>query len=192
MSGVCGNPRTGRYNSTRADQVLTEQPPEVIYGRIDESPRPGAIPSAESDAAILGTIVGAQPYLSDDKKTIYTELSVRLEAIFKAQVASHMTTGSLIVVDQEGGALRLKDGRVLRYVVGGTSRLPNLNGRYVLFLSLINNRQDLSVMSGYELRDGTVVSLEEGGEASPYANWDEGSFLNVLRNAVKAESVRLR
>lgn len=178
-----------RYNSTRSDQLLTEQPPEVTSGRIDESPRPSAIPASQSDAVILGTVVGVQPYLADDKKSIYTEFSIRVEEAFKVAPSTQVTTENLIVADQEGGALRLKDGRTLRYFVGGTSRFPILNGRYVLFLSLVNNRQDLSILSGYELREGTVVSLEEGGDASPYANWDEGSFLRALRNAVKTESV---
>ena len=177
-----------RYNSTRSDQVLTEQPPEVINGRIDESPRPPAIPISQSDAVILGTIVRTQPYLSDDKKSIYTEFSIRVEEALKVAPVINITTGTLIVADQEGGALRLKNGRILRYLIGGTSKLPLLDRRYVLFLTLADNRRDLSILSGYELRDGTVLSLEEGGEASPYANWDEGIFLGILRNAVKPEA----
>jgi hypothetical protein len=178
-----------RYDSTRSDRVLTEQPPDVIYGRIDESPRPPAIPVSQSDAVILGTIVRVQPYLSDDKKSIYTEFSVRVEEALKVAPVINITTGALIVVEQEGGALRLKDGHILRYLVGGTSKLPLLNRRYVLFLTLADNRRDLSILSGYELRDGTVLSLEEGGEASPYAKWDEGSFLGILRVAFKPEVV---
>lgn len=183
--------KSRRYNSTRSDQVLTEQPSDGIYGRIDESQRPSAIPTSLSDAVILGTIVSAQPYLADDKKSVYTEFTVRVEEAFKQEVPSHMTTGNLMVVDQEGGALRLKDGRLLRYLVGGTSRLPSVNGRFVLFLFLIHNGQDLSILSGYELRNGRVVSLEDGGVKSPYANWDEWSFLSVLRNAVKQGSPSL-
>jgi hypothetical protein len=173
-----------RYNSTRSDQLLTEQPLGVTYGRIDESSRPSAMPISQSDAVILCTVVGAQPYLTDDKKSIYTEFTVRVEEAFKNELPSSTNTSNLMVLDQEGGALRLKDGRILRYLVGGISRLPNLNGRYVFFVSLLHNGQDVSILTGYELRNGSVISLEDGGDKSPYANLDDATFLDVVRNAV--------
>jgi hypothetical protein len=129
-----------------------------------------------------------QPYLADDKKSIYTEFSIRVEETIKG--TTHVTTESLLVADQEGGALRLKDGRTLKYLVGGTSRFPILNGRYVLFLSLINHRQDLSILSGYELRDGTVCLWKKVATRRFMPTGTKESFLRVLRNAVKTESVR--
>jgi len=179
-----------RYNSTRSDEILTEQPLGVVSGRIDESRRPSALPVAQSDAVILGTVLSAQPYLADDKKSIYTEFTVRVDEAFKKEIPAYMLNENL-VVDQEGGALRLRSGRILRYFVAGVNSLPSPNGRYVLFLSLIHSGQDLSILSAYELRSGRVVSLEEGGDKSPYADWDETTFLKALRNVVTQGSPSL-
>jgi len=178
-----------RYNSQRSDQVLTEQPPDVVIGRIDETPGPSPLPFGESNAVILGTVVVAQPYLTEDKKSIYTEFTVRVEEAFKSDIPAHMWTENLMVLDQEGGALRLTGGRILRYYVGGISRLPNLNGRYVLFVSLNHNNQDLTILTGYEVHNGKVVSLEDGEDKSEYANWDEETFLGKLRSAVTQHSL---
>jgi hypothetical protein len=181
-----------RYNSTRSDQLLTEQPSDVVSGRIDESARPSPLPIPESDAVILGTVVGAQPYLTEDKKSIYTEFTVHIEEMFKSAVPAYMTNDNLMVMDQEGGALRLKDGHLLRYVVAGTSRLPSLKRRYVFFVSLVHDAQDLKILTGYEIRNGSVISLEDGGDKSIYANWDERRFLSALRNAATQRSVSLQ
>jgi hypothetical protein len=178
-----------RYNSTRAEKMLTEQPQDAVYGRLDEAPRPPALPVRESDAVILGTVIEAQPYLTETKTSIYTEFRIRVEEAFKCDVPAHMIVDQVMLVDQEGGALRLKTGQVLRYFVGGTSRLPTLNGRYVLFVSLTNNNQDLAILTGYELLNGAVISLENSGDKSAYANWDEGRFFGTLRNAVTHDSL---
>jgi hypothetical protein len=177
-----------RYNSTRSDQSLMDQPHDVIYGRIDESRRPSALPIGESDAVILGTVIEVQPYLTENKTSIYTEFRIRVEETFKFEVPGYLMGDREVLADQEGGALRLKDGRTLRYFVGGTSKLPSLKRRYVLFLSLTHNNQDLAILTGYELRNGAVISLEEGGDKSPYANFAELKFLGLLRNATAQRS----
>lgn len=173
-----------RYNSSRSDEILSEQPSDVIYGRIDESPRPSPLPILESDAIVLGTVIAVQPFLTENKKSIYTEFTVRVEEAFKSELLASMTNANTIIVDQEGGALRQTDGSILRYFVGGTGNLPVLNGRYVLFLSMIHNHQDISILTGFELRNGAVNSLEEA-RGNPYSGWDEPRFLGMLRNAVQ-------
>lgn len=183
------NAKNRRYNSSRSDQIVGAQPVVAVYGRIDESPRPSALPISESDAVILGTVTRTQPYLAENKKSIYTEFEIRVEESFKSQIPSYMVANNLLVLDQEGGALRLKDGRVLRYFVAGTSRLPALNGRYVFFLSLVHDCQDLDILTAYELHENIVTSLEENGTISPYANWNENEFLKLLRKT--AEPIRV-
>lgn len=100
----------------------------------------------------------------------------------KNDAFTFLTPNTSIVVDREGGALRLTNGRILRYVVSGAGALPSSGKRYVLFLKLIHEGQDLSILAGYELTNGAVSPLEDGGER--YAGVSEAQFLDIVRTVV--------
>jgi hypothetical protein len=171
-----------RYNSTRSDQLLSEQPAGFTYGRISEAPRPSALPISQSDVAILGTVINAQPYLSEKKTSTYTEFTIRVEEVFKNDARAPLGRGDSIIADREGGSLRLPDGRELRYEVYQIARPLSVGGRYVLFLERINQGQDLSILTGYELRAGRVFSLEDWGDSLRYNDSDETTFKAAFTN----------
>ena len=74
-------------------------------------------------------------------------------------------------------------------------RLPRVGRRYVLFLKRVNDAQDLSILTGYELRQGRVMPLDgvmnlfspatgQVTRKAPFENADEATFLDLVRTAV--------
>lgn len=160
---------------------LVELPPNTGAGRVEHTSDISPLPVALSNALVLGTVTKVQPYLTESGTSIYSEFTITIEEVFKNDEIESLFAGKTIVVDREGGALRLSNGRVVRYEVGGVGELPRRDTQYVFFLKRINRGQDLSILSGYELRDGSVFSLKG---YSPFEGTDVTVFLDEVRRAV--------
>jgi hypothetical protein len=174
---------------------LTELPSGGGAVRGSEATPPLPLPVADSDAVVIGTVTGAQPYLTESQTGMYTEFSVRVEEVLKNDGVPTISAGSTAVADREAGAMRLRNGRIVRYESGGVGRLPRAGRRYVLFLKRVNGGQDLSIFTGYELRQGRVFPLD--GEThtfspqtnqitrtAPFEGAAEAAFLDLVRTAV--------
>lgn len=162
-------------------------------GRIDRwMQRVPAFPVATSDAVVIGQIADAQSYLSPDKTGVYTEFTVRLEEVLKADGAAALAPGGTLAAQREGGLVRFASGRVQRYKphFQGT---PRVGGRYVLFLKRNEDGQTYFIWTGYELSGGRVHPLDgvdlpggatELSQFAAYKNADEATFMSALREAV--------
>jgi hypothetical protein len=185
-----------RYDKKdKISRRLTNLPSGGGAVRGGETSSPMPMPVAQSDAVVIATVIKAQPYLSENESSMYTEFAVNVEQVFKNDGLPSISVNSTVDVDREAGAMRLRNGRVIRYETGGVGRLPRVGSRYVLFLKRINDGQDISILTGYELRQGHVVPLDgethvfspETGQITrkaPFAGVDETTFLNLLRTAV--------
>jgi hypothetical protein len=58
-----------------------------------------ALPTAESDAVIIGNIVAAEGYLSNDRTGAYSEFTIRLRKAFKDD---GRLSGGMILAEREG------------------------------------------------------------------------------------------
>jgi len=59
--------------------------------------------------------------------------------------------------------------------------MPQVGLRYVLFLTNGQGEKDLTILTGYELREGKVFPLDDLPNLRVYENADETTFLNELR-----------
>jgi hypothetical protein len=168
-----------RYKNEHGE-LLMNQPDGQIYGRVDEASSPPPIPVSASDVIIVGTVTKAQPYLDELERFIYSELTVQIEEVIKNDTPLPLAPNTSIVADRVGGALRLPDGRVLRYVVSGAGALPTSGRRHVFFLKRIHQEQDLSILVGYELSEGLVFPLEDIPDREPYIGAKEIDFLRMV------------
>jgi hypothetical protein len=130
-----------------------------------------------------------QPYLSEDRTHIYTEITIRIEEIFKNPPNSKIPSGQTVVINQIGGTIRMTSGQVVH---DGTRidflGKTHVGGRYVLFAKGIHGGNDLTLIRGYELRDGQVFKLIGNGSPGPTpgaANSlsQEKAFLQAVRKA---------
>jgi hypothetical protein len=159
-----------------------------------------ALPVEQSSAVIVGEVVDASAYLSEDKTNVYSEFTMRVGEVIKNDGAGPIAPGDLIAADRPGGRVRTPSGRVASFTVAGQG-VPEVGKRYVFFLGF-NRREaarrgltDLREMSrhlltGYELRDGEVFPLDFAGGKNFQDHRGKGEtvFLNEIRASAAGSS----
>lgn len=179
--------RSSRYDRAhivRPENEIEDEATEVIIG--------GhwlyfpALPTAESDAVVVGEVTDAQAYLSNDGTGIYSEFSVRVEDVLKNNT-EQINPDDLITTERIGGRVQFPSGRVIRYSVGGQG-VPQPHRRYMFFLKRDDRRQTYTILTAYELRAGRVVPLDEGmGSNNPFIAFKdvaETRFLEMAHDAI--------
>jgi hypothetical protein len=181
-----------RHNAGGSDLTIRKPNTEHFIEHIWPRGLP-LIPSSESAVIVSGTVIRMQPYLSEDRSRIYTEIAVKIEEVLKSDVT--LSVGDLLIVDRLGGVLKLKSGHVVRYDISikglGKTRV---GGRYVLFAQRVREGKDIDLIKGYELRDGKVFRLTEDGSIGnilvsikpgvPDVFSEERAFLEAVRQEV--------
>jgi hypothetical protein len=146
-------------------------------------------PVSESAVIVIGTLMGAHPYLSEDRSSIYTEVTLRIEEALK----SDRTIKRTLTLDLMGGAIRLESGREVR--LDEPNRGPGeleVGLRYVVFAKRTHDDSDLEMITGFELRAGKVFGLTSDGGVSftsrrgvPEELTEEAPLLAAVRQAVR-------
>ena len=147
-----------------------------------------ALPISKSDLVVVGEVVDAQAYISEDKDWVYSEFTIRVEDVLKNASNVTLTPGSLLDADRDGGRVRFPSGHITLHYVSGQG-MPRVGGRYTLFLTLDGQEQSVHILTGYELCGGRVSPIDNpaGGQhpiATSYKEADETSFLSDLRAAI--------
>ena len=135
-----------------------------------------ALPFTNSQLVVIGNVLDASAYLSNDKTGVYSEFSIRISEILKSN-SNELKTGSIITFDREGGFVKYKDGFKRLYRIQGRN-LPRPGKKYLMFLSSENK-----VITGYQIQDGKVFPLDEGDQFQSYRSLNASEFLNIVRNA---------
>ena len=141
-----------------------------------------SLPSAESDAVVLGEAVGANAFLSNDKTGAYSEFTIRIEEVLKDS-RRILTPNTSLVAERDGANVQLPSGRTILYSIAGQGT-PRIGRRYLFFLKYNDQGEDYSILTGYELREGRVFPLDEIGHFINYKGADENTFSNAVREAV--------
>lgn len=121
------------------------------------------LPISSTSVIILGTVVGSQPYLTEDRSSVYSEYMIRVEEFLKTDGGILPLAGANLVVDRRGGFLRLRSGRVIRYHASSSNMARPLHTqeRCILFLNRICDEGDLYLGKGFLLDDGKAYTLGE-------------------------------
>lgn len=176
-----------KYNNRHAPRISESS--DSIFSISDWEVNLPALPVAKSAAVILGEITQAQAQLSEDETNIYSAFTIQIANILKNDDNFSLGVGKPIVVDRSGGRLRLPSGKI---IVSQTDKqdLPRIGRRYVLFLTREEGDEDFHILTGYELREGKVFSLDKlrpGHPIAAYTGTSESSFFTDL-NQVLANS----
>jgi hypothetical protein len=141
-----------------------------------------ALPVSQSNVIILCEALGASTHLSNDKKGVYTEFSVRVSEVIKTDDPA-LTPGGVLDVDRPGGFVRYPDGHKVLYRTFGLNMLRP-NRRYLLFLNNTDESLNYRVLTAYEITPGGVSPLDVGPQFDTYKGMDEIHFLQAVREAV--------
>lgn len=146
-----------RYNLEGRNLTVHDPEGEHFFAHV--WPRVDFIPSAQSAVVVTGTIIKAQPYLSEDHSCIYTEIAVQVEEVLKYDSKNRFSPLNTLVIDRPGGTLKLRSGQMVSddIQIEGLGELC-FKRRYVLFAERIHDGSDLSLIKSYELREGQVFT----------------------------------
>jgi hypothetical protein len=147
-----------------------------------------ALPVEQSNTVVVGEVTDAQAFMSVDKTGVYSEFVVRIGEVLKNDPALPLTAGTSITVERPGGRVKFPSGNIGQYFTVGQG-MPRVGKRYMLFLT--QKDQDYQILTGYELRAGRILLLDNPGAGHPltaYKDTNETSLLNDVRAAVNASS----
>lgn len=183
-----------RYN--RGGRDLTTMDAGMSIAEIGCGPVQPLLPTTYTPIILIGTVIGAQPYLSEDRSYVYTEYAVQVEKLLKKDTDTLPMAGDSLIVDRTGGVLRQRNGHVIRYDSSGSNmaRPLQMGDRYVLFLNRIHDGADLILGPGFQLRERKAYLLgEQKGQETLVGSIqgiatelsDEEKFIWAVRRAIE-------
>jgi hypothetical protein len=138
------------------------------------------MPFDASDVVVVGTVTAGQSYLSNDKRDIYSEFKVKLQEIIQNSDTVYLRTSDSIDIQRKGGAIRLPSGKVLTRALRADS-MPEIAGRYLLFLKYDQSTEDYTVLNGYQLAGNEVYRLDD-------LSWTDSNYPKLV-HPLRSEGV---
>lgn len=181
------NAKKKRYN--QGSWVSTKVGPETVEAVLIGEPHITlpALPVAESDIVVVGTVGSGQAHLSDNKENIFSEFTLIVEEVLKSKTFG-ISQGSVLTVDRLGGHVIYPNGQKVLYRIHGEN-MPQTGSRYLFFLTSKHNEEDLSILTGYELTEKGAVPLdEELAEVAALTGVSEKDILQRVRGLIANSS----
>lgn len=139
-----------------------------------------------SEIVVVGEVLDAQAYVSNNKQSVYSEFTFRVDDILKNN-STNITQGSLINVDREGGFVLYKNGKRRLHRIAGFG-MPRVGRRHVLFLKNPEKSLNYEIITGYELSADGIVNLDGFPQFSAYRGMNETAFMKAVREAISQSS----
>lgn len=141
-----------------------------------------ALPTAASEAVVIGEVLDAQAHLSNDKTGIYSEFTIRVNEVLKGGSVNVVSAGSTIVATRIGGIVRYHNGHRRLHHISGEG-MPRVGKQYLLFLKSVG--QDLySILTGYELAASGMIPVDYERQFAIYRGYEKEAFLKAVRDAI--------
>lgn len=150
-----------------------------------------ALPIGRSALVVVGQVVDAKAFLSNDNTGVYSEFSVSIEQVVKNNNSAPVFHGDLVSTERWGGRVRFPSRRIITYGNRGQG-MPSVGQRYLFFLE--RNPEQYTILTAYELSSGKVYPLDgkdaPGGANSDWAGnaykgTDESKFLLDVERQVE-------
>jgi hypothetical protein len=142
-----------------------------------------ALPVAESEIVVVGTIGTAQAHLSESKRNVFSEFTLTVEDVLKSKVQG-VAQGSVLTIDRVGGHVKYPNGHRVLYRITGLN-MPQVGGRYLLFLTLKHNNEDISILTAYRLTPNGALPLDDLDQVASLTGVTEIDILQRVRDLVQ-------
>ncbi|MDQ3798294.1 MAG: hypothetical protein M3384_02490 [Acidobacteriota bacterium] len=181
--------KNNRYDKIRL--VVKNPNPQTIESNLaDESVPPSAIPIKESDLVIIGDILDAKAYLSNNQTGVYSEFNIRVDETLKNNSPISVIGGEKITADRLGGFVQYPNGQKLLYSVSGKG-MPRVGKRYILFLAKPDLSPNYSILTGYELKENKIHSLDDTYIFRAYNEANATDFIKTIKEAISQQSQKV-
>lgn len=179
--------RGKRYDNWRVIDGISEALGVVITSEVEYP----AMPVLDSDVVLIGEVVKAQAYLSNDRGGVYSEFTTRINEILKQDVRTPLSPGDSVTAERPGGRVRYRSGRIAKVYFQGWG-MPQQGQTYLLFLKHDAERDSYTIVTGYELRSGKAYPIDGavadvGNKKWPfdaYTGADVGHLLRDLKKEI--------
>ena len=145
------------------------------------------LPVSESEIVVLGKVVTNEAHLSANKYSVYSEIKIEVEKVFKNSCKDELEDGKYLRAERDGGIVVFPSGKKIWLFVAG-QRMPKIGSRYVFFLthkfpSFGYRKQELFLLTAYELKEGRVFPLDAPyGDTAQITTFYKGKEESVLLN----------
>ena len=89
-----------------------------------------------------------------------------------------------MTIDRVGGHVKYPNGRRVLFRMTGLN-MPQVGGRYLLFLTSKHNNEDISILTAYQLTPNGVIPLDEPHHVVSLGDVTEVDILQKVRNLIQ-------
>lgn len=140
-------------------------------------------PVQESNAVVIGKILGGGAFISPDKTGVYTELSLKIEEVI-AKDRDSLIKDRTIAISRIGGLVRYGTGEESLFFIAGQN-MPTVGKRYLFFLKAIPDSEDFQVITGYDVSMSHVIALDDPMQFRKHDGQDITAFIQSVRSAAQ-------
>lgn len=142
-----------------------------------------ALPVAESEMVVVGTIGTGEAVLSENKRNVFSEFALTVEDVLKSR--NHgVAQGSVFTIDRVGGHVKYPNGQKVLFRIAGLN-MPQVGGRYLLFLTSKHGKADISILTGYQLTPDGAIPLDELPQVASLNGVTEDDILQRVRTLIQ-------
>lgn len=179
--------RDGKNKRFNSNAKTISESSTQIFTLMDWDVNLPVFPIERSSAVVIGRVIEAKAYLSEDKTAIYSEFKVQIDSVLKNDERIPLQSERSFIVGREGGRVRLPSGKIVVSWITHQN-MPTVGGKYALFLTHELPRggdggDDFYIVTAYELINGNVVPMDDIPPGHPIAatkGRSESAFLNDL------------
>jgi hypothetical protein len=153
----------------------------TAVGSTDAEPEPSVLPVSESKLIVVGTTTDSKAFVSNNRKGVYSEYSLRIQSIIRNDSLHERQVGETISIDRSGGLVRYPKGHKVMYFVNGHG-LPEVNARYIFFLTKEGDEENpnYKILTAYQIKDGSIFPLDRFPPFKEFQGMDEKAFVTRI------------
>ena len=152
-------PRNALFDRASSGLPLSDQSIQKMMTPNGSFNRLERIPVELADVVVIGQTFNGKSYLSNDRTTLYTELSLKINEVVSNRSSRSISVGQSIDIERQGGVVKLPSGKVL---IRGSQveSQPRTQVQYAMLLKYVPAADVYTIVSGFELAGDHVYILE--------------------------------
>jgi hypothetical protein len=152
-----------------------------------------ALPVSRSKLIVIAEIVEGKAYLSNDKTAVYSEFTLKIEEVLKQGSDLYVAKNGNLAILRRAGGIRFPSGKVYYRTFEDYYALPEVGGRYLMFLYEDKATKSFVELAGYKFQSGEVLPLdgttenkvnEHFREFYKYKGYREKDFIDIVKKEI--------
>lgn len=151
-------------------------------GRVSEEPPSPLFPVDDSTLIVVGEVIKASAFFSNDKRGVYTEFTIRVDDVLKRSDTGKRNP-TKIMADRAGGVVIYPGGQRVLYQDSDIG-LPRLASKYLFFLKKDDESPNYAILTSYDITGARPVQVENIPSFTEFKDLDKTVFLEKVRSKI--------